>query len=103
MRIAVSIEISKYNAVWKILKNGKAEQVMEDLPELIGECKILGDILKRFKVDDIGEGGIYELKEPTYGDIDKLRRSISKRLFRTPDRKTLVFYTFSCHGIQQWG
>ena len=96
--------MEKFNAVFKIQKDGKYGQAMQDLPGTEKDCRAIRKAAKKYGATDNGDG-TYTLKdtEANHGNYRKIQRSILTRLRAKPEKKYLIIYCFAGHGMNENG
>ena len=56
--------------------------------------------MKAYGITDSGPNGMYDMQDPTWLELRKVRVHVRDRIKLNVDRSFLIFYIFACHGIQ---
>lgn len=76
-------------------------QYYDDLPACDSDCEKLKGVFSRYGFNKPDH--IYDLKNPTFKDIQKVRMQIMKHINADPKQKVAVFYVLAGHGMQEGG
>ena len=103
-KCAVYFATCKFDGVWKKKPDGRVVQFMHDLATCKQDCTVMRKMMKKFKILDTGPKGIYNMdNDPTIETLRNVSINLRQRFRANPDKKFLVMYTFSGHGIESQG